>query len=178
MPRARRFAANPDRHAPTLLKATGQATSFHDERAGRVAQMLTAVLTSPQAFGSRCAGVRARPDSRPEFRRWFSRAFGPGVRMEPATMAAALTAYLNPLRRLDLPYDRAQQGSEAVGQRNRIKALSLTQGITHTVKFYGSLHLLDAQITRYDDLYVDGRLVCRLRFSNSLSNPWIKCATR
>ena len=111
MPQARRFAANPDRHAPTLLKATGQAIFFHDERAGRVAQMLTAVLTSPQAFGSRCAGVRVRPGSSPKYRRWFRRAFGPGARMEPATMAAALTTYLNPLRRLDLPYARAQRGS-------------------------------------------------------------------
>ena len=73
--------------------------------------MLTAVLTSPQAFGSRCPGVRARPDSGPGYRRWFRRAFGPGARMEPATMAAALTTYLNPKRRLDLPCDRVQRGS-------------------------------------------------------------------
>ena len=87
--------------------------------------MLKAVLTSPQAspqaFGSRCAGVRARPGSSPgsspEYRRWFRRAVGPGARMEPATMAAALTAYLNPLRRLDLPCDRAQRVS-AIEQRS------------------------------------------------------------
>ena len=69
--------------------------------------MLTAVLTNPQAspqvFGSRCVGTRARPGSSPEYRHWFRRAVGPGARMEPAAMAAALTAYLNPLRRLDLP---------------------------------------------------------------------------
>ena len=76
-----------------------------------VAQMLTAVLTSPPVFGSRSAGVQARPGSSPEYGRWFRRAFGPGARREPATMAAAPTAYLNPLRRLDLPCDRAQRGS-------------------------------------------------------------------
>ena len=55
--------------------------------------MLTAVLTSPQEFGSSYAEVRARLGSSPEYRRWFRRAFGPSARIEPAMMAAALTGH-------------------------------------------------------------------------------------
>ena len=123
VPRALRFTANLDRNSPTLLNATSQATFFHDGRAGSIAQVLTAVLTSPQEFGSSYAEVRARLGSSPEYRRWFRRAFGPSARIEPATMAAALTAYLNTLSCLDSPYDRAQRGSVALDSAARTGAL-------------------------------------------------------
>ncbi|MBC8082683.1 MAG: cytochrome-c peroxidase [Hymenobacter sp.] len=105
LPRALRFTENLDRNSPTLLNATGQATFFHDGRAGSLAEVLTTVLTSPREFGSSYAEATARLNTSPEYRRRFRRAFGPGAGIEPATLSAALAAYLGTLVGQAAPYD-------------------------------------------------------------------------
>jgi len=112
--RALRFADNLDRNAPTLLNAAGQATFFHDGRAGSLLEVLTAVLTSPREFGSSYAEATARLNSSPEYRRRFRQAFGPGADIGPVTLAGALEAYLGTLAGQNSAYDRAGRGGAAL----------------------------------------------------------------
>lgn len=121
--RALRFTANLDRNAPTLLNATDQATFFHDGRAGSIAAVLTAVLTSPQEFGSSYAEASTRLGSSPGYRRLFHRAFGRRATIDSATLGTALTAYLGTLNHQDSPYDRAQRGGPALDSAAQAGAL-------------------------------------------------------
>ena len=116
LPRALRFADNLDRNAPTLLNAAGQATFFHDGRAGSMGDVVTAVLTSPREFGSNYAEATARLGSSPEYRRRFRQAFGSGAAgaIGPVTLAGALEAYVATLARQQAPYDLALRGGPAL----------------------------------------------------------------
>lgn len=114
LPRALRFADNLDRNTPTLLNAAGQATFFHDGRAGSMADVLTAVLTSPREFGSTYAEATARLHTSPEYRRRFRQAFGAGSAINPTNLAAALDAYVGTLAGQQSAYDQTLRGGTAL----------------------------------------------------------------
>ncbi len=114
LPRALRFTDNLDRNTPTLLNAAGQATFFHDGRAGSMAEVLTAVLTSPREFGSSYAEATARLQTSPEYRRRFRQAFGAVPAINPANLAAALDAYVSTLAGQNAAYDQALRGGAAL----------------------------------------------------------------
>ena len=112
--RALRFADNLDRNSPTLLNAAGQATFFHDGRAGSLRAVLTAVLTSPREFGSTYAQATARLGGSAEYRRRFRQAFGAGAAIDSTTLAAALEAWVSTLAGQNAAYDQAQRGGPAL----------------------------------------------------------------
>lgn len=114
VPRALRFADNLARNTPTLLNAAGQATFFHDGRAGSLAEVLTAVLTNPREFGSSYAEATARLQTSTEYRWRFQQAFGAGAGITPATLADAFGAYLGTLAGQHAAYDRARRGGPAL----------------------------------------------------------------
>ena len=110
--RALRFAGNLTRNSPTLLNVAGQTSFFHDGRAGSLAAVVEAVLTSPDEFGSSYALATERLAGSAEYRRLFRRAFGAPA--GAATINAALAAYLGTLTATRSAYDQAQAGGPAL----------------------------------------------------------------
>ena len=111
-PRALRFAGNLRRNSPTILNATGQASYFHDGRAGSLEAVIAAVLASPDEFGSSYALATARLRGSAEYRRLFRRAFGAPI--GTATINAALVAYLEQQTATASAYDQARAGGPAL----------------------------------------------------------------
>uniref|UniRef100_UPI00190F86C6 cytochrome-c peroxidase n=1 Tax=Hymenobacter sp. IS2118 TaxID=1505605 RepID=UPI00190F86C6 len=106
--RALRFASNLTRNSPTLLNAADQTSFFHDGRAANLAAVVESVLTSPDEMGSSYALATERLQGSAEYRRLFRRAFGAPA--GPATINAALAAYLSSLTATASPYDQALAG--------------------------------------------------------------------
>ena len=111
-PRALRFAGNLRRNSPTILNAAGQASYFHDGRAGSLEAVVAAVLTNPDEFGSSYALATQRLGSSAEYRRLFRRAFAAPI--GAPTINAALVAYLEQQTATASAYDQARAGGPAL----------------------------------------------------------------
>lgn len=124
------FDGTVDRNAPTLINAVYSERFFHDMRAEALEDQIDHVLSNRKEFDMDMLKIVERLNQSEQYKEMFSTAFAKyaGKKIDPATVAFSISAYISSLRGFNSEFDKYIRGEINVIDKSVINGFNLFMG--------------------------------------------------